>query len=126
MKRIGIYFFAVVAIGCITGSFLFWKKEGTGKIRVEKACEDTDATENISTQFIEDVFQMKNENDKKAFYLKNEDGYLVIYDGKTGEKFDETSIMIKQLPIDMINDINEGIYFQNEKELYEFLENYSS
>ena len=33
MKRISIYFFCVVAIGCITSSILYWENEKTNEIK---------------------------------------------------------------------------------------------
>ncbi len=129
MKRIGIYFFCVVAIGCITSSILYWEKERPGKISVEKSTEEKEdaIAEDTTTQAAESVIKIEDGNPKQAkFLIIEEDGYLVIYNQTTSERYDNTSIYVKDLPDRLQKELENGLYFLNEQELYEFLENYSS
>ena len=129
MKRIGIYFFCVVAIGCITSSILYWEKERPGKISVEKSTEEKEdaIAEDTTTQAAESVIKIEDSKPNQAkFLIIEEDGYLVIYNQITSERFDNTSIYGKDLPERLQKELENGLYFLNEQELYEFLENYSS
>ena len=129
MKRIGIYFFCVVAIGCITSSILYWEKERPGKISVEKSTEEKEDTiaEDTTVQSAESVIKIEESNPKQAkFLIIEEDGYLVIYNQITSERYDNTSIYVKDLPDRLQKELENGLYFLNEQELYDFLENYSS
>lgn len=61
-----------------------------------------------------------------SYYLKEEQGYVCIYldDGKT--LYENTSIRMETLPESMQSEIRDGKRIHTEKELYDFLENYSS
>ena len=60
------------------------------------------------------------------YILKEEDGYVVVYyaDGET--LYDNTAIMVEQLPWRLQREIRGGKQISSETELYNFLENYSS
>lgn len=147
MKRISIYFFCVVAIGCITSSILYWENEKSNQIKVEKPVQvkEYDSSEK-STQTFENNFLITEDRDngihsvkqemntrkrddswnEKGFWMKEENGFLVIYDAESLQMYDETTIQLSDLPERLQLCIAEGIYFGNEQELYAFLENYSS
>ena len=119
----------MVAIGCITSSILYWEKERPGKISVEKSTEEKEdaIAEDTTTQAAESVIKIEDGNPKQAkFLIIEEDGYLVIYNQTTSERYDNTSIYVKDLPDRLQKELENGLYFLNEQELYEFLENYSS
>ena len=40
LKRIGIYFFCVVALGCVTSSILYRRSEEANEIRLEKSASE--------------------------------------------------------------------------------------
>lgn len=136
MKRIGIYFFCVIAIGCITSSILFWENDKSGEISVERSSEEQlkrSSIENeplaeVSDQITilsEDNISTKNVTSRR-FLAKEEGGYLVIYDCITMERYDDTAILVKNLPVRLQEELEKGLFFTNEEALYEFLENYSS
>lgn len=60
------------------------------------------------------------------YYIKEEYGRLVVYLSKTQEIYMETSIEIYTLPSELQENLESGIYFKTEEELYDFLESYSS
>ena len=60
------------------------------------------------------------------YILKEEDGFVVVYyaDGET--LYDETAILLEQLPWRLQRENAEGKKISSETELYNFLESYSS
>ncbi|MCI8894240.1 MAG: hypothetical protein HFI42_05460 [Lachnospiraceae bacterium] len=60
------------------------------------------------------------------YILKEEDGFVAVYyaDGET--LYDNTAIVVEQLPGRLQAEIRAGKQISNETELYNFLENYSS
>ena len=143
MKRIGIYFFCVVALGCVTSSILYRRSEEANEIRLEKAASESaengrlleksmsemennaDVTESSDTG--DEVIEVSDgKASDERFLIKEEDGYLVIYDRVAMKRYDETTIQVFELPERLQEMVSEGLYFSNEEELYAFLENYSS
>ncbi len=136
MKRIGIYFFCVVALGCVTSSILYRRSEESNEIRLEKSASESseEVHESESESDMPGGLTVQGEaievSDGKAaeerFLIKEEDGYLVIYDRVAMVRYDETTIQLYDLPQRLQEVVADGIYFSNEEELYAFLENYSS
>lgn len=60
------------------------------------------------------------------YELRFEDENLCVYKVLTGELFLETSIKFHELPEDVRERIRQGIRFKTDKEMYDFLESYSS
>ena len=60
------------------------------------------------------------------FYAKDDEGRVSVYDIKSQTLYMETGIETFSLPLDIQEQLKEGIYFKNEIELFDFLENYSS
>lgn len=60
------------------------------------------------------------------YFIKEENGRLVVYKTKNQELFMETGIETYTLPMDIQEKIEDYIFFQTEAELYDFLESYSS
>ena len=60
------------------------------------------------------------------YYIKEEDGKLIVFETKTKHIFMETSIEIYMLPEELIDKLDSGIFFETEGDLYDFLESYSS
>ena len=145
MKRIGIYFFCVIAVSFLTSSILYWENENSGKISVEENIKN-EVSQNKTDRITRSLSsEYRSDNDKEsqsekqeelyreaasdtipAYCMVEEDGYLVIYDRKKEKKYDETTILLKNLPKHLQELINNGLYFESEESLYEFLENYSS
>lgn len=145
MKRIGIYFFCVVALGCVTSSILYHGSEKLKEIRLEQqplekatleSEEESSVIENEGFENegfenekseIQKIIEVSGENmPKERFLVIEEYGYLVVYDRLTMKQYDETTIQVQDLPEELQKSVVEGLYFLNEKALYAFLENYSS
>lgn len=65
-------------------------------------------------------------NKEDGYYVKIQDGYVVIYYPDKKTVFEYTTIPYKSLPQDVQEQINAGMYLPNVKQVYGFLENYSS
>ena len=137
MKRIGIYFFCVVALGCVTSSILYRRSEEANEIRLEKSAsemmEEDYHEKEYDSELISDsrdqseVIEVSDQRSlDERFLIKEEDGYLVIYDRVSMKRYDETTIQLYDLPIRLQELVADGLYFVDEEELYAFLENYSS
>lgn len=75
-------------------------------------------TESITTKAIVE----KNE----GFYLYELHGYVAVYLYDRETIYELTDISMDSLPSDVKNEVEKGKYIQTAKELYGFLENYSS
>jgi len=137
LKRIGIYFFCVIALGCVTSSILYRRNEEANKIRLEKfaseaseerVSEKEDGLEEISNFGVpDDAIEVSDgKASHERFLIKEEGGYLVIYDRVTMKRYDETTIQLYDLPEHLQELVLDGLYFTDEEALYAFLENYSS
>ena len=60
------------------------------------------------------------------YYLAERDGKIAVYQAESDTLYFETSISTDRLSEKLRTELNDGIFFTTEKDLYEFLENYSS
>ena len=60
------------------------------------------------------------------YYLTENHGYVRVYCDDQKTLYENTSIRIETLPQSLQQEIRDGKYIRSEKELYDFLENYSS
>lgn len=60
------------------------------------------------------------------FYLKEQNGYVTVYEKDRETLYEPTSIAIEALPEALQSEIRHGKYLKTHEELYSFLENYSS
>lgn len=61
-----------------------------------------------------------------AYVLLEEDGYVAVYHWDRKNLFSTTDISVADLPQDLQEEIREGKPIENEAQLYNFLENYTS
>ena len=62
----------------------------------------------------------------KGFFLINENHYVVVYDQSLSEVYMNTDILVEDLSAELQEEIIQMKYVENEKELFNFLESYSS
>lgn len=74
----------------------------------------------------EQSLEISQEYISYQFYIKDDNGRLVVYEVKTQEIFTQTAIQTEMLPLEIQQELSVGIYFKTESELYNFLESYSS
>lgn len=64
--------------------------------------------------------------EEKGFFLLNENHYVVVYDYSLSYVYMNTDIMVEKLPESLQEEILNIKYVEDEGELYNFLESYSS
>jgi hypothetical protein len=114
MKRlhsICIFFAAVAAV--LWAGFL-WNAEKDHK--KESLLVDMELSETIES----------GGNEIYSYHVLAEEGFLVVYQTNSPEIYLATDIAMESLPEEVQAAIATGLYFRQEKELYDFLENYSS
>ena len=67
-----------------------------------------------------------NDTGSHEYYLVEEDGRVTIYRIEGRTLFEYTGITVESLPEELQGEISHGKRVSGEKELYDFLENYSS
>lgn len=61
-----------------------------------------------------------------CFYLKNVNGYVVVFLSDKKTAYEYTDILCEELPENIRQELTNGKYIEDQEELYGFLENYSS
>ena len=61
-----------------------------------------------------------------AYYLKELNGYVVVYLSDKKTVYEYTDISLEDLPENLQKEIQNGKYIETSESLYGFLENYSS
>ena len=64
--------------------------------------------------------------DPYQYILLEENGYVAVYHADRETLFAATDILVTDLPEDLQVEINQGKLIENEEQLYNFLENYTS
>lgn len=118
MKRqVSVSIFLAIIVIALTWLYIKFNNETSPK-------ENVFTTENDISK--EESVTISQEYITCPFYIKEEDGRLIVYESKTQQIYMETSIEMHLLPEELIEKLDTGIFFQTEGELYDFLESYSS
>lgn len=72
------------------------------------------------------VVRKNYDREEDGFYLVNEDHTVVVYDKSLTHIYMNTGIQVEELPWTLQSEIMRMKYIETEKELYNFLESYSS
>ncbi len=62
----------------------------------------------------------------RGFFLLNENHYVVVYDYSLSHIYMTTDILVENLPVKLQEEILRMKFIENEGDLYNFLESYSS
>lgn len=75
-----------------------------------------------------DEFVISNSEDviSSGYYIREVDGYLVVYLHDDVTVFIETDILLSDLDMSLQMQVMDGKYVETDEELYAILENYSS
>lgn len=61
-----------------------------------------------------------------CYYIKEADGYVIVYESDQKTVYEYTSIIVEDLPDNVQKQLKDGIKFTSLTQVYGFLENYSS
>ena len=118
---IGFFCFACCALLLLTTAYQISYRKAYERVeRLEAQLEEAQKQEEKSISA--DGTAKKD----SGYYLKEKNGYIVVYlaDGETF--YESTGILAESLPEELREEVSRGKYMETTKELYGFLENYSS
>ncbi len=79
-----------------------------------------------SYQLHQEKIAIETENQlEPAYRIGEENGHVAVY-REDGVVYEYTDIELEMLPTEVADEVRRGITLENKKELYGFLENYSS
>lgn len=124
-NRIRIFFVTTLMSACLSFS-LGYQIMKAGKNEQEK--ERLVAEETEQNQFTEEKTEISisNMDVSYEYMVVEEEGYLLVYMKDLKTVYMYTDIQISGLPYSLQKEIRMGKPFSDLKELYDFLENYSS
>lgn len=64
--------------------------------------------------------------DEPGYWIAVRDNIIIVYTEDKSEIYEFTNIELWQLPLTVQSDLVDGIYVENERELFDFLQTYSS
>lgn len=70
--------------------------------------------------------QMVQNEVEICYYIKEADGYVIVYEADQRTPYEYTSICVEDLPENVQQQLEKGIKFTSLTQVYGFLENYSS
>lgn len=121
-KTMGICLFTVMLTACIFGGVIILN---TLSERQQNEMKIADATE-VQTEEPPHLAESMQVQQTYRYLLVEEDGILIVYE-KDGETILlETNIKLHGLDEETQKQLHEGIWITDERELYDFLESYSS
>ena len=74
----------------------------------------------------EEENQMVQNELEICYYIKEADGYVIVYEADKTTPYEYTSILVEDLPENIQKQLKDGIKFTSLAQVYGFLENYSS
>lgn len=123
-KQISVCIFLSIILIVLSLTFIRFNNE-------KKEKQEADNTQLMEiTQKAQMQMEEPTESETELPYLfciQEKDNRLVVYEEKTGSVYMETGIMASDLPQELYETLKkDGIFFETEADLYDFLESYSS
>ena len=118
---IGLFTIALVLMAVVTYGYraAYWYSQEL----VEEG--EKEQTENSISQQ-KTVSTQGDAQKDELYYLKDLNGYVVVYMNDRTTVYEYTNILISDLPDTYQNEIKNGMIIEGTEKLYGFLENYSS
>lgn len=113
---ISVLLFLCIVSMAYYGTYGLAEKRNTESEQQEQTMEETDAA----------LVSSQEEGGYGKYYMKESDGFVIVYKEDKQTVFETTGISLDTLPDSLQEEIKAGKYVKSEKELYSFLENYSS
>lgn len=85
----------------------------------------------ISYNHVQDKHEQEAEtrtqgNIETCYYIKENEGYVIVYEADQKTVYEYTSIRVDELPNDLQESVKKGLKVDSLGQIYGFLENYSS
>lgn len=132
---IGLFVASVIAIVALAGAYRFSYEKAKAKaaeeiniaMQEEKKKEDFQTEEAKRQQAHQNSISADGQALKEdCYYLMEVNGYVVVYLSDRKTPYEYTDILYDELPAIVRQEIRNGKYLEGSKELFGFLENYSS
>ena len=123
-NKYGTGFLSVVFILALAVTFAFQYSYHVARQRMEErllAAEEVKKAQDEET-VTADGHALKED----CYYLKNVNGYVVVFLSDKKTAYEYTDILCEELPETVQEELVNGKYIENQEDLYGFLENYSS
>lgn len=78
------------------------------------------------TEIAEESASDEDDMENYRYKLVNDNNYVTVYQLPENELYEYTDVIMDVLPVELQEEIHQGKYLKNERELYNFLENYTS
>lgn len=122
-KTMSICLFTVILVVCfVSGIFLLGKTNGDSSEKNELA----ETTEQMAETEEAELAESMLVQDADRYFVIEENGVLVVYEQDRKTVLLETNISLHGVDEATHRLLQEGIWLTDEKELYDFLESYSS
>ena len=122
-KKYGIGLFTIALVLMAVVTYGYRAEYRYSKELVEEG--EKEQTENSISQ--EKTVSTQGDAQKdELYYLKDLNGYVVVYMNDRTTVYEYTNILISDLPDTYQNEIKNGMIIEGTEKLYGFLENYSS
>ena len=122
-KKYGIGLFTIALVLMAVVTYGYRAEYRYSQELVEE--EEKEQTENSISQ--EKTVSTQGDAQKdELYYLKDLNGYVVVYMNDRTTVYEYTNILISDLPDTYQNEIKNGMIIEGTEKLYGFLENYSS
>ncbi len=123
-NKYGIGFLSVMLILALAVTFAYQYSYRAARERTEARIQA--AKEVKSTQSEEAVSADGHALKEDCYYLKNVNGYVVVFLSDKKTAYEYTDILCEELPKTIQEELVNGKYIETQEDLYGFLENYSS
>lgn len=121
-NSIRLFFFVAALVCCISYGGGYYQSIQ----HPDKNKENKSSKENIQGDKKPEIEESATVVKPYKFVLGEEDSYVIVYYADAETIYSTTDIKMETLPIRLQNEIRQGKKIEAEKELYNFLENYSS
>ena len=120
-RKVSICIICVVFASCL--SFVVGNERKKSNLNHESE-QGNSLVETEEVDLLTDILRTSNEiQGQESYYVRIENDQLVVWDS---DLFWETGIRVRELPKELIERLKEGISFETEEQLFDFLENYAS
>lgn len=92
----------------------------------QKTEERIESAQKVKAQREEAISADGQARKEECYYLKNVNGYVVVFLSDNKTPYEYTDILYEDLPETVRKELKNGKYVKSLEELYGFLENYSS
>lgn len=123
-NKYGIGFFVIIFVMMAVVSFAY---QSSYKKAREKAEARIEAAEAVRAQREQEAVSAGGHAVKEeCYYLKEVNGYVVVFLSDNKTAYEYTDILCEELPETVRKELKNGKYMESLESLYGFLENYSS